>query len=147
MKQILLMVCILITVNTYSQPFASFEGTTKGFVMTVGFQSPEGIQIAAGYNVSITKANVPDLFYGNVGYNILLTQNDEDNFSLTPTIGAAHSSVQTFTIDDKYISTVKGIKPIYGLEFGKDWHMGKLFVSANYCGRAYYGIGIKAFIN
>lgn len=140
------MVCILITVNTYSQPFASFEGTTKGFAMTIGVQTPEGIQIAGGYNVSITKADVPDLFYGNVGYNILLTRNDEDNFSLTPTIGAAHSSVQVFDAKDNS-TTVKGIKPIFGLELGKDWNMGRLFVSANYCGRAYYGIGIKAFIN
>ena len=140
------MVCILITVNTYSQPFASFEGTTKGFAMTVGYQNDEGIHMAAGYNVSITKANSADLFYGNVGYNILLTQHDENNFSLTPTIGAAHSIVQVFDAKDNF-TTVKGIKPIFGLELGKDWHMGRLFLSANYCGKAYYGIGIKAFIN
>lgn len=138
--------CILITVNTYSQPFASFEGTTKGFGMTIGTQTMDGIQLAIGYNVSIIKADVPDLFFGNVGYNILLTRHDQDNFSLTPTIGAAHSTVKVFDVKDNYI-TVKGIKPIYGLELGKDWHMGRLFVSANYCGIAYYGIGIKAFID
>ena len=144
MKKLLLMMCILITVNTYSQPFVSFEGTTKGFGMTIGTQTKEGIQLAAGYNVSITKADVPDLFFGNVGYNILLTQNDEDNFTLTPTVGAAHSTVKVFDKNDNY-TTVKGIKPIFGLELGKDWNMGRLFVSANYCQKFYYGIGIKAF--
>ena len=94
--------CILITVNTYSQPFASFEGTTKGFAMTVGFQSPEGIQIAGGYNVSITKADVPDLFYGNVGYNILLTQNDENNFSLINKCFDTNSIICSTTIISRH---------------------------------------------
>ena len=136
MKKLLLMVCILITVNIQAQTFASFEGTTKGFGMTVGFQSEEGLQIAAGYNVSIINALNADLFYGNAGYNFLLSNYDENNFSLTPTIGIAYSSVKVETnkID---LQTVTGIKPIYGLELGKDWYMGRLFVSANYCGKAY----------
>ena len=136
--------CILITINTYSQPFASFEGTTKGVAMTLGYQSYSGLQIAGGYNVSLTNARNADLFYGNVGYNYILGDKEEDNFSLTPTIGIAHSSVQVFDVND-VPTTIISVRPIYGLEFGKDWHIGRLFVSANYCQKFYYGIGIKAF--
>lgn len=136
--------CILITVNTYSQPFASFEGTTKGVAMTLGYQSYSGLQIAGGYNVPFTNSTHATLVYANVGYNYILDNEDQDNFSLTPTIGIAHSSVQVFDTRDNPI-TIVSVRPIYGMEFGKDWHMGRLFVSANYCQKFYYGIGIKAF--
>ena len=144
MKKLLLMVCILITVNTYSQPFASFEGTTNGFAMTVGVQTIDGIQISAGYNKPLSSSEKPTLFYGNAGYNIFLSNYDEDNFTLTPTIGAAQSSVKVFDVNDNS-TTIKDIKPIYGLELGKDWNMGRLFISANKCIKMFYGIGIKAF--
>ena len=144
MKTLSLMICILITINTYSQTFVAIETTTKGFGMAVGIQSEEGLQILGGYNVSIINSRNPKLFYGKAGYNILLSHNDEDNFSITPTIGAAQSSVKVFDNKDTP-TTIKGIKPIYGLELDKDWYMGRLFVSANYCSTAYYGIGIKAF--
>ena len=139
------MVCILITVAAYAQPFVSFEGTTKGVAMTLGYQSEEGLQVAGGYNVSVTNALSADLVYGNAGYNILLTHNDEDNFTLTPTVGAAYSTVKAYKVKNSDLVTVTAIKPLFGLELGKDWYMGRLFITANYCDRAYYGIGIKAF--
>lgn len=146
MKKLLLSVCILITINTYSQPFASFESTTKGFGINLGFQSNEGVQVAGGFNVSITRADVADIYYGSVGYNILLSHKDEDNFSITPTIGPAFYSKEVF--DANYNGkTEKGFKPIFGLELGKDWYDGRLFILANRCDKFYYGIGIKYFIN
>ena len=144
MKNVFLFLCILCATNSYAQPFASFEGTTKGFGLSVGFKDETGIQAASGYNVSIFNKTKTYMFYGSAGYNIYL--GSESSFALLPSVGVANLFVVRIT--DKYDAiTTKSVKPVYGLELGKIMHMGRLFVSANKCNTMYYGLGIKVFID
>lgn len=136
--------CILITVCAYSQPFASLEGSTKGFGLSVGIKNDQGLQVAAGYNVSIFNKTNPDIFYGAIGYNIYLSS--EDGFVLLPSIGVAKWSAREITKNYSAVE-IKDIKPMYGLELGKTMNIGRLYISANKCKTVYYGLGIKVFID
>lgn len=152
MKQLLFLVGLLTGTLSNAQPFLSFSTTTNGIGLLVGFLEPQsGIEIATGYNMPLLSATKPHLFIIQAGKRILLTQNEEDNFTLTPTIGYADYSLKDLSNYDgksgkSNIDKVKAIKAMVGLELGKDWYLGRLFINANYCGTTFYGIGLRAFI-
>ncbi|CAN5376017.1 hypothetical protein BH11BAC3_BH11BAC3_19060 [soil metagenome] len=152
MKQLLLLACLLAATLIKAQPFLSFSTTTNGIGLSAGFLEPQsGIEIATGYNMPVLSATKPHLFIMQAGKRILLTQNEEDNFTITPTIGYANYTMKDLSNYYGKEATgtrekIKQIKAIVGLELGKDWYLGRLFINANYCGTAFYGLGIRAFI-
>lgn len=128
-----------------SQGYLSFNYSSNGTGVRLGYLND--VQISLGYQtplLSAENANIADL---SVGKRILLTNNDEDNFSVTPTVGVGFISYKDFTKYDQggEIESVKKVVPVYGLELGKDWYIGRLFIHANYANKFYYGIGIRAF--
>ena len=135
-----------------AQPFLSISATTKGAGFSIGYLLEQpGIELNAGYNVDPVKEAVPAIFNLSVGKRILLSHKEKDNFSLTPSIGYAAYSVKDFT--EFYKDEVSGeilqvntVKPIYGLELGKDWHLGRVYINANYCNAPFFGVGLRAFI-
>ncbi len=151
MKKILTIAIALLCLNAFisAQPYVSISANTKGFGMSAGYLSASNLDLSIGYDVPFRKADVPSIFYAKTGYQILLSNYDENNFSLTPSLGIANYKVKDFSHWDNEGGSVKDIneiKPIYGLELAKDWNAGRLFISANYCGNVYGSIGIRAFI-
>lgn len=152
MKKLFLSIGLFSVVATKAQTFVSFTTTTKNAGLSIGYlEEASGIELSTGYNVPVLRNDRPWLFSLTLGKRVLLSQNETDNFSITPSIGYALYSVKDFSAyeNDKEggdIKQVKEIRPFYKLELGKDWYLGRLFISANYCKRPFYGVGIRAFI-
>ncbi|MEO5889852.1 MAG: hypothetical protein ABIQ31_06335 [Ferruginibacter sp.] len=152
MKHLFLAFGILSAVSLQAQPFLSVAGTTKGAGFALGYlDSESGIEFNLGYNVPILRADRPRLLDFSVGKKFLLSHKDEDNISLTSSVGYALYSVKDFSayeLDKEYgaIIQIKKIKAIFGLELGKDWYLGRLYVSGHYCGNPFLSIGMRAFL-
>ena len=143
---------LAIAITSLAQPFLSIAATSKGAGFSIGYlASQSGIELNAGYNVHPFTEDVPTLFNLSVGKHILLSNKENNNFNLTPSIGYAAYSVKDLTEFYKdeaagEIIQLKATKAIYSLELGKDWHLGRVYVNANYCDKAFFGIGMRAFI-
>lgn len=152
MKLLFWVMILFITSSLQAQPFLSISATTKGAGFSIGYLLGQpGIELNAGYNVHPTREDVPALFNLSVGKRILLSHQEKDNFTLTPSIGYAAYSVKDFTEFYKdetagEIFQLKAAKPIYSLELGKDWYLGRVYVNANYCNAPFFGLGMRAFI-
>ncbi|MEP7142546.1 MAG: hypothetical protein ABI707_06735 [Ferruginibacter sp.] len=151
MRQSFILIILLVSKSLQAQPFLSIKGTTEGAGTSIGYlESVSGIGITAGYNIPVLKTSLPAILYISMGKQFLLSHREKDNLSLTLSIGYAHYSVKDFSNYDKdyehgEIIQIKKVKPIYGLELGKDWYLGRLFLSADYCGGAIFGAGVKGY--
>ncbi len=147
MKRILTTLSIIFIYTTAgAQPTIGMQYTSKGYGLTIGYLNHNNVEITAGYNVSVLVHNVPDIYYSTAGYRLLLSHKEEDNFSLTPSVGYGISALRTYDAKNYLVSKTKTNKAFYGAELGKDWYMGRLSLHANYCGMLYYGVGIKVYI-
>lgn len=147
-KKITLSLLILIlSLNVNAQPFAGIEAGTKGAGVNIGYLG-NGLEIKAGTNMSLYRATTPALFYASLGYQIKLTNNEEDNWSVLPSAGYTYSSYEDFTAYNNggEIIKITEFKPKYSLELGKDKHIGRIYINANYAGYTFYNIGIRAYI-
>ncbi|MES2457212.1 MAG: hypothetical protein V4594_16780 [Bacteroidota bacterium] len=149
MKKVLLAL-ILLTSIAHAQPYISLGFTTKGAALGVGYMENNfGFDFSFVHNISYRKTYIPTITSFSVGRCTLLTTNDENNLSLTPSIGIAHSTKKDFSeynIAPAYkIITVNKTLPFFGLELGKDIGISRISLTANYCGMFYAGVGIKAF--
>lgn len=129
---------------SFGQVFIGMSATTKGAGVQLGYLSTDGIEISTGYKVPLISATNPSVFNLSLGKQILLTHDDEDNYSITPSAGIA--SVSYKVIDKDVVTKVSKITAIYGIEIGKDAYLGRVFIAANYAQQFYFSIGIKAFI-
>lgn len=152
MKQLFLVMILFTVISLQAQPFLSVAATTKGEGLSIGYLEPHsGIELSTGYNVHLYREDVPAIFNLSLGKRTLLSHQDKDNFTITPSIGYAVYSVKDFTNFEKdevhgEIIQIRLIRPIYGLELGKDWYLGRLYINANYCNKSFFGIGMRVFI-
>lgn len=147
-KKITLSLFILIlSLNVNAQTFAGVEAGTKGFGFNIGY-SGDNLKLKAGTNMSLYRAATPALFFASLGYQIKLTNNEEDNWSVVTSIGYTYSQHEDFKDwnNGGEIIKVSEFKPKYTLELGKDLHIGRIYVAANYAGYTFYNIGIRAYI-
>lgn len=148
-KVIILIISLIFTFPCFSQSFIGMQGTNKGVDVQLGYLSESGgAIISAGYKVPLIKANTPSVINLSVGKEWLITNNEENNYSLSSLVGIGSYKVKDFTEYDKggQIIYINKVLPVYTLELGKDIYKGRLFVSGNYCNSFYYGLGIKAFL-
>ena len=136
--KILIIPFLLICFTSFGQATIGIQYTTKGFGMDAGYMR-SGVQLLAGYNVSIKTTLVPNLTYVALGYKI------GENITVTPSVGYSHYKVGKY-LKEQYTES-SGYKMIYNLEVGKDCELGRFFITANYCGIFYAGVGMRAFIN
>lgn len=138
---------LILSLNVNAQPFAGIEAGTKGAGINIGYLG-NNIEVKAGTNLSLYRATTPALFYASLGYQINLTNQDADNWSLTPSIGYSYSKHEDFTEwnNGGEIIKVENFTPKYTLELGKDKHIGRIYINANYAGYSFYNIGIRAYI-
>ena len=141
---------LLISTSSFAQPFLGLGVTNQGANFHLGVLAGS-IEITAGYKMPFNSNDVAKIASLQIGKQILLSNNDQDNYSITPSIGYANYRVQDFAAYNNDPSGKTGpsliseFRPIAGVEVGKDSYMGRVFVSANYCKGMYYGIGIKMF--
>lgn len=137
--KILIIPFLLICFTSFGQATIGIQYTTKGFGMDAGYMHRSGVQLLAGYNVSIKTTLVPNLTYVALGYKI------GENITVTPSVGYSHYKVGKY-LKEQYTES-SSYKIIYNLEVGKDYEPGRVFITANYCGIFYAGVGMRAFIN
>lgn len=131
----------------YAQAFVGLEAGNKGMGFNIGY-SGEALEIKAGNNMSLYRSETPALFYAQLAYKIKITNNEADNWSLAPGIGYSFQTYEDFTVYNRggEILRITSFKPKYSLELGKDKHLGRIYVAANYAGYWFYNIGIRASI-
>ncbi|MEO7535860.1 MAG: hypothetical protein ABIU30_18510 [Ferruginibacter sp.] len=150
MKKLFLSVALLITANAFAQPFIGIGATNRGANLQAGILA-EKVELTFAAKIPFTRVDIPTVLSLTAGKQFLLSNKDEDNYSLTTSLGIASHTIKDFT---KYnadetgaspIITVNTIRIIYGLEIGKDSYLGRFYVAANYCHGFYYGVGIRIF--
>lgn len=147
MKAILFSIALFLTCLTQAQPFISVSGTTKGIAFSAGLLTTSGLEVSAGYNMWSRTPSVPTIGYVQAGYHVLLSQNEKDNYTLTPGVGVASWSRKDFTEWDKGgdVISISKVALLLSLEAGKDINLGRVFINVSYCERPYAGVGIRAF--
>jgi hypothetical protein len=152
MQRLFISIILFVSGSIQAQPYLSFKGTTKGAGPSIGYlEKNSGIEFNAGYNVPVLKTGLPTILNISLGKQVLLTHKEKDNLSFIFSVGCAHYSISDFSNYDKSggredIVQIKKIKPICGVELGKDWYLGCLFLSVSYCDGAILGVGLKGYI-
>lgn len=152
MKQIFYILSLFTVISLKAQPFLSVTATTKGAGLSAGYlEARSGMELSTGYHVPVIRADWPRIFNISLGNRILISRKEKDNFNITPSIGYAVYSIKDLSVYENGKETdgivqVKEIRAIYGLELGKDLRLGRIYVSAKYCKKAFWGIGMRAFI-
>jgi hypothetical protein len=142
---------MMCAINLQSQPFVSATSSTIGQRFSIGWLGRKsGIEINTGYSIPLLRADLPRIFNFSVGKKLVLSHGNDQSLNLTPGIGLAHYSAEDFSAYEKdqvygIIAEVNGFRPVYTLELGKDWNIGRLFLSGGYCKKGFAGIGIRAF--
>ena len=154
MKKALPILTLLVAVSTvalFAQPFLGLGITNKGANFQAG-ALVKGFELTGAYRLPLTSNETAKIASLSIGKQILLSHNEQDNYSITPSLGYANCRYQDFEAYNADptgrtgITQVNEFKPIYGIEIGKDSHLGRVYLSANYCGAAYFGAGIKMFL-
>ena len=146
MKQILIPLILFST--SLNAQYIGVGISNKGACFYAGIVS-EGIEVGIAHKVPLFSQETPTITSLQVGRAILLTNYDEDNYSITPSVGIAHYKVKDFKDFDNGgdIIEIAEVKPLFNLELSKDAYMGRMFLSATFCKTVYYSIGMKVFFN
>ncbi|MBC7509880.1 MAG: hypothetical protein H7320_14205, partial [Ferruginibacter sp.] len=142
---------IITTLQGLSQGYVALGGTNKGIQASVGVLA-NNLDFNIKYQLPLVSTEIPKILSFNIGPRINLTWYETDNFNITPSLGYAYLRSKDFSLYntspnlDKII-LIEEFKPVFNLELGKDWYMGRLAVNYTYCNGNYYGISIKCFFN
>lgn len=148
MKHLFLIILILFSFSATAQLYAGFQITGVSAEVSAGYLSKPNIQIEIGARGFPKNSQKPWLVFIATGYMIPLTNYEqENNFSLTPSIGYGKRTKTTVFDDIKGgVETVVSYNPFLSLQAGKDAKgIGRAIVTVAYCKTFYYGVGIKAF--
>lgn len=151
MKKVkLITAIIIISLNGHAQGFAGLFATNNGVGIQAGFLASK-IDVNASLKFPLADLTSPTIYSLSIGRQLLITQKEADNYSITPSIGIAYTQVKDFTAYDQnpYIAptNVNEVHTIYSLEAGKDAYLGRVYVQANYCKIFYVNVGMRIFFN
>jgi len=164
----LLFLSTILGVISYAQPFVKLAATNKGIETSIGALSKDGgFESTLSYKFSMSRADKPGILSITVGKQILITNYDDDNYSITPTIGYGYLHWKDFSkyeaatyptrpttniaagaplpISYDEIMEMKEFKPVFGFEIAKDSYMGRVGLTANWCKEYYFGINLRVF--
>ena len=142
---IIFLLSLALTTTNANAQYAGVTIINKGIGVNAGILADK-VNIQASLTFPILNLENSNTYSLTAGYQFNLTNDDVDNYSFTPSIGAA--VIRSRTWDAKAAVTVhQNIKPMYGAELGKDAFMGRVFIQANYSDALYCGIGMKVFFN
>lgn len=150
MKKILcLATTMLITLNSINaQVYMGTDINNKGVGANLGFLG-DHLDINTGINIPLSRTDVATIAHFTTGYMINLTHKDEDNFTITPSIGMGSYHIKDYTaynLDPHQGPTkISEILPYYSLELGKDAYMGRISLKLSYCKEVIAGISMRIF--
>lgn len=154
MKSLLISVALLIiNCAAFGQtiPFIGWSFSDKDYVPIVGTMIGKN-EISLSYKFPMFDANIkPHVAALKYGRMILLTVNDDDNFSITPSAGIGLYSIKDFSKYDADPTGMTGIsksthfKPIVGASLARDMFVWRWEISANYCQGFYCTLGFRVF--
>ncbi len=145
-----LLISLLIHSCVAAQPFLGLLPTDKGAAVQVGFLIAP-VEITVSYRSSLIKTNKPAVLSATLGYQMLLSNNEKDNYSLSAHVGIANYRTKDFSPYEADPTGRTGPvqlaenRPTFALELGKDSYLGRAFITAGYCKGMYYGVGVKLF--
>jgi len=148
MKTLIITLLLILSTKSFSQPYFAIGLQNKGANLALG-TIVNKFDIQLNYKYPLSSAEEYKIISITIGKEINITNKDEDNYVLTPIIGAAWTTHQDFTQYD--INPIYGpvsinkISSVYGTEIGKDSYMGRLAIVLRYCGKMYYGITMRVF--
>ena len=141
---------LLISLPTFAQPYFAIGLQNKGFNMSTGILA-EKIDVQIRFKVPLTSAEESKQLSATIGRMILISNNDDDNYLITPSIGAAWLKSTDFTEYDinpnKGPVSIQKFKPVYALELGKDAYKGRLSLTAQYSDKMYWGVNMRVSIS
>jgi hypothetical protein len=153
MKPLLILIT-LITTSATAQPNIGMSVQSKGFGLSSGFLAGN-LDMQLGLSVSKT-TDVARIFYASTGYKIKLDNAEEDNFSITPSVGISkyHITDASQWKSGGEVKEINKILPFASFEIGKDVSAlvsgqkiyARMFISANYCEKMFASLGLRAFI-
>ena len=145
---VIIILCLLCCLadNLFSQPYFGLGLGNKGMNYQLGIRD-ESLDLKFDYKMPMTRNDVAKVLSFQIGKQLLLTHNESDNLSLTPSIGYGWRKWKDFTEWDKggEVIPMSDFKPVYQVEIMKQWYYGGLSVNYSYCGSNYFSIGFKFF--
>lgn len=142
LSTIVLLSLALTSTNAKAQ-YAGVSIINKGIGVNAGILA-NNVNIQAALTFPIVNLENSNTYSLSAGYQINLTNDDADNYSFTPSIGAALVKSRSWNAKAA-VAVNNKIKPMYGAELAKDAFMGRVFIHANYSDALYYGLGMKVF--
>jgi hypothetical protein len=146
----LLSILLIISTTTFAQPYLGVGIQNKGMNMTAGVVAG-GMEVNLKYQFPLTRADEKRILSATIGKMVLLSNYDEDNYSATLQVGPAWVKYNDYLKYDasEYgeVIAVSEVKPLVGLEIGKDSYMGRISLTASYCMQSYYGASMRIFFN
>ena len=150
---------LIIHCSVLAQPYIGTSVINKGFGATAGILADK-FDLAFNFQRPFTCVMSPTSTSLSLGYMINITNDEEDNYTITPSFGIVNSKFKVIvpanTRYDKYedatpyerLKTIRTGNAYYNIELGKDAYMGRVFIKSTYfTNHLYYGIGMKVFFN
>lgn len=139
--------------DSFAQPFAGLNLTNKGIGANMGFLIHNTVEVTANYKSLTNRNDVPKVLSLSAGLRVLLTRNELNNWSVTPSIGVGNYRLKDFSgyyadpTGKTGIKQISQYKPIVGVNLSKDAYMGQMFLSIDYCNKiTFYGAGIRFYL-
>lgn len=138
MKKLLLLLCLITSIQVKSQITFGIGYTTIGPSYNIGYIKNH-YKISTGVTAHFTSAQSPTILDLSFGRAFDL----HSKLILTPSLGIGY--IQKDIIIKEESIKINKFKPIINLEFGKTIFMGRIFINFSYCSTPYLGTGIRFF--
>ncbi len=140
----LLLFLVASTLTVYSQPYLSTGITAKGITGRIGILS-DVVDISVGMKMPILNREALTIRDFSLGKRILLSHEESDNYSITPSIGYAEVKYESFDYKGDATRNLS-THSIYAIELAKDSYCGRFYLKGTYCTKPYLEFGLKFFI-
>lgn len=142
---------LLVSINLFAQPSIGMKLLSNGVGMDLGFLIDNKVDVqlsTMGITGNNEKAKITTI---TAGYRVLLSRNELNNYSVTPSIGYGLYRVKDYTDynnDPEGKAAVKQTNlnyPALNINIAKDIHKGQIYIQANYLKVLTYGVGFRVY--
>ena len=148
---LIIVMILLCFADTFAQPSIGMKLLNNGVGMDIGFLIDNKVDVqlsTMGITGNNEKAKVTTL---TAGYRVLLSRNELNNYSITPSLGYGLYRIKDYTDynnDPEGKAAVKRINlnyPALNINVAKDIHKGQIYIQANYLKVLTYGVGFRVY--
>ncbi|MFZ4769019.1 MAG: hypothetical protein ACOYLO_02480 [Ferruginibacter sp.] len=148
MKPLIITLILIISIPTFAQPYFGIGLQNKGYNMNAGILVDK-IDAQISFKTPLSSAEEAKIIITSIGRMFNISNMVTDNYSFTPSIGAAWVKRTDFTEYDLKSSmgpvSINKFMPAYGLEIGKDAYNGRISLVAKYIDKMYCGVNMRVF--